>query len=129
MADCISSILYVVKSQLRSHWAKAVREEAAQAISDALDATADKTTATARKVAENAASGFLATAVEAKKAAITAAGAAQEAVREAGWLFLAAIFLGGVAVGAGGLYLAYTPTVYLDTAKIVQEVSAACRKR
>ena len=22
MADCISSILYVVKSQLRSHWAK-----------------------------------------------------------------------------------------------------------
>lgn len=119
-------------AQVTASSAKAIREEVRHAVSEALSATADQVTAAATERAEIAAKGFQATAKNAAQAATNAAEAAQQAVRDSNWLFIAFVFVAGLAIGAAGLYLLHTPKageIYLDTAKVAQEVAAVCRKR
>ena len=117
--------------QIAANSTKALREEAKHAIGEAIEATADTATVKAQTAAEKAARSFLAVTQEAAQASKEAAEAARSAVSESNWLFIGCVFLLGLALGAGGLYLLRTPKadVYLDTNRIAQEVAAACRVR
>jgi len=111
---------------------KAVREVAGKAIHEALSASRNTAIGDARETAENAAKAFYGYARDASKVARDAAESISTASAHVAVWMLVSVFLLGLALGAGGLYLLHTPKtgdIYLDTNKIAQQMVAACRKR
>lgn len=108
-----------------------LRGEAKKAVDDAMSSVSSLTVDKAQQAADRAAENFAATARHAAQAAQDAATAAREASTSVNWLYLALAFVIGLSIGAGGLYVLRKPTatVYLDTDKIIRDVSAACKRR
>lgn len=113
---------------------KAVRQATNTAITEALNASSTRLVANSTAVVQNAAQEFLSVTLDASKVARDAANNSQRAIRMVSWYFHLAVFSLGLAFGAGGLYLSYTPkipAVTLDAAEVVVLLmqNGICKKR